>query len=388
MSLDFLTLSRPTLAQVVEQFLGAYRQRHRLSPEQASACQSILQCQTEALGGFYQACDHCQYRRAYYCSCGNRHCPQCKQKATEAWLEKQQDNLLEVPYYHLVFTLPHEFNGWARLHAEALYKVLFQAAWQTLKAFSTQHKRFNGQLGLTGVLHTWGQNLSQHIHLHCLVPGIALSPDKQHIELAKGKYLYPISALRKKYRGKLVSLIRQVYEAGELHRIKAPQAVKTVLNTVMKKDWVIYIKPYLKKPETILTYLSRYTYRIALSNQRLVSVDEETVSFRYKDYADGDKQKTLELEGVEFLRRYLQHVLPKGFMRIRHYGFLANPIRKKRLALLRQLLVTLEGIKSRLKSEKSKVVANQEQDCPKCMTGKMTRIIPIAAVKVKRRCWS
>ena len=169
-----------------------------------------------------------------------------------------------------------------------------------------------------------------------------------------------------------MNLIHQVYTDGQLHQIKASQEVKTVLNTVMKKDWVIYIKPYLKKPETILAYLSRYTYRIALNNQRLVSMDEETVSFRYKDYADNnDKMKTMPLDGVEFLRRYLQHVLPKWFMRIRHYVFLANLIRKKRLALLRQLLVILEGSKSRLKLEKSKVVSNQAQDCPKCMTGKM-----------------
>ena len=292
-----------------------------------------------------------------------------------------------MPYYHLVFTLPHDFNGWVRLHPEGIYKLLFQAAWQTLKAFSKIHKRFKGQLGITCVLHTWGQNLSQHIHLHCLVPGIALSQDKQHIELAKSKDLYPISALRKKYRGKLVSLIRQAYQAGQLHRIKDKQEVKSVLNTVMKKDWVIYIKPYLKKPEIILKYLSRYTYRIALSNQRLISVDEKTVCFRYKDYADDDQIKPMELGGVEFLRRYLQHVLPKGFMRIRHYGFLANPIRKKRLAILRQLLLTLEGIKSRPKPEKPVVEHPEPQDCPKCMTGKMTRIIPILPIKVKRRCW-
>jgi len=303
---------RPTLAQAVDQFLAAYRKKYKLSPEQASACQSILQCQTEALGGFYLACNSCHYQKAHYCSCGNRHCPLCKQQATEAWLEKQQGNLLQVHYYHLVFTLPHDFNGWVKLHPEILYKLLFQAAWQTLKAFSKIHKRFKGQLGITCILHTWGQNLSQHVHLHCLVPGIALSPDKQHIELAKSKYLYPISALRKKYRGKLVSLIRQAYQEGQLPRIKDPQEVKTVLDTAMKKEWVIYIKPYLKNPETILTYLSRYTYRIALSNQRLVSVDEKTVGFRYKDNADDDQLKTMNLEGVEFLRRYLQHVLPKG----------------------------------------------------------------------------
>lgn len=388
MSGHILKPSCPTMAHVVAQFLGDYRQRYRLSPEQVSACQSILQCQTEALGGYYQACNHCEYRKAYYCSCGNRHCPQCKQKATETWLIRQQDNLLEVPYYHLVFTLPHELNGWARLHPDKIYRLLFQAAWQTVSAFSKTHKKLNGQLGLTAVLHTWGQNLSQHIHLHCLVPGIALSMDKQQIALAKGKYLYPISGLKKVFRGKVVSLIRKAYEAGQLVRIEHPLEVKTILDTLMKKQWAIYIKPYLKKPETILNYLSRYTYRIALSNRRLISMNSETVSFRYKDYTDNNKQKVMELDGVEFLRRFLQHVLPKGFMRIRHYGFLANPVRKKRLPLLREKLSELTVIKAKAQQTILKETIDEVFECPKCQTGILSRIIPILPIKVKRRCWS
>ena len=296
----------------------------------------------------------------------------CKQVATDDWLKKQQDNLLPVPYYHTVFTLPHEFNAWVRLHPKVMYNLIFTCIWQTLKAFSQQHRKLKGQLGVTCVLHTWGQNLSQHVHMHCLIPGLTLSDDQKQIELAKGKYLYPHKALQRKYRGKFVSLVRQAYQAGELFRIKQPQEVKKVLDQVMKKKWVIYIKPYLENPQTILQYLSRYTYKIAISNQRIISVNQQEVTFSYTDYADNDKHKVMKLEGVEFLRRFLQHVLPKGFMRIRHYGFLANSIRKKRLDSIRHLVGDLQGEKIKITPEKQKNVLIKEPSlCPKCQQGEM-----------------
>lgn len=380
------------MKQVIKYFYSAYRQKYRLSPEQASACQSIRQCQTEALGGYIQSCHHCHYQQTHYCSCTNRHCPLCKQVATKDWLKKQQDNLLPVPYYHTVFTLPHEFNGWVRLHPQVMYNILFTSVWQTLKAFSMQHRKSKGQLGVTCVLHTWGQNLSQHVHLHCLIPGLTLSLDKQHVNQAtkrrlnrEGQYLYPIKALQRKYRGKLVSLVRQAYQAGELFRIKQPQQVKQILGEVMKKTWVIYIKPYLENPQTILQYLSRYTYKIAISNQRIISVNPQGVKFSYTDYADNDKRKVMQLDGVEFLRRFLQHVLPKGFMRIRHYGFLANSVRKKRLDVIRQLLGCFQSIDLKSKPETTHDYSPKVQIlCPKCQQGYMAIILHFK--KVKRRC--
>jgi hypothetical protein len=265
-----------------------------------------------------------------------------------------------------------------------MYNIIFTSVWQTLKAFSEQHRKPKGQLGVTCVLHTWGKNLSQHVHLHGLIPGLSLSPDKQSIELVNGKYLYPIKALQRKYRGKLVSLVRQAYQAGELFRIKQPQQVKQVLDKVMKKIWVIYIKPYLENPSTILQYLSRYTYKIAISNQRIILVNQQEVTFSYTDYADNDKRKVMKLEGVEFLRRFLQHVLPKGFMRIRHYGFLANSIRKKRLDSIRHLVGNLQGVKFKKVDEKlNKSLAKDHCLCPKCKQGQM--IIIRHLKKVKRR---
>lgn len=326
------------MAHVIRTFLPVYRQAHKLNPEQASACQSIIQCQTEVSGGEVMVCSSCGYEQLYYRSCGNRHCPRCKQRASEQWERKQSEALLAVRYYHLVFTLPHEFNTWCQLHPKEMYRLLFQAIWQTLCKFSSTHKRLRGQLGVTCVLHTWGQNLQQHIHIHCLIPGVALTQNHESIETTQSDYLYPINALKKVFRGKMVSLIRQACQQGELSRITRNNEMNSILDAVMHKTWSIYIKPYLKNPETVVKYLSRYTYRIAISNYRIIKVDKQWVYFHWKDYADNNRKKVMRLEGVEFLRRFLMHVLPGGFMRIRHFGFLANCVRQLRIKLLRQLL--------------------------------------------------
>lgn len=274
------TFEAADMAAVIRTFLPAYRQRYHLSPQQASVCQSILQCQTEALGGEQMRCESCGYEQPHYHSCGNRHCPRCKQKASEQWQAKQLAAVLPVHYYHLVFTLPHEFNAWCQLHPKVMYGLLFKAVWQTLSRFSRAHKRLRGQLGITGVLHTWGQNLQRHAHLHCLIPGVALKPGHDAVETTQSDYLYPVNALKKVYRGKLVSLVREAYQQGKLFRITRANELDTTLATVMAKDWSVYIKPHLKKPETVVKYLSRYTYRIAISDQRIVKVDAQAVTFR------------------------------------------------------------------------------------------------------------
>ncbi len=276
-----------TMSQVMEQFLPLYRQNKRLSPEQASACQSIIQCQTDVLGGYVSHCDQCEHQQCYYQSCGNRHCPKCKQKASLEWENKQLENHLPVTYYHLVFTLPHQLNAWAQLHPKTIYNILFQAAWKTLHSFSQNHKRLRGQLGVTSVLHTWGQNLNQHIHLHCLIPGITLCENNTGIETTKSQYLYPIEPLKMKFRGIAVSLLRQAWQQGQLSRITHAREIDQLLNELMGTPWVVYIKPYIQKSETIVRYLSRYTYKIAISNHRITDIDEHQVNFRWKDYRDG-----------------------------------------------------------------------------------------------------
>lgn len=360
--------SSASLSQVIQNFLPAYKQQYKLSPEQASACQSIVQCQTEAMGRKAMFCTACGYEQLHYRSCGNRHCPQCKQKASEQWENKQLEALLPVRYYHLVFTLPHEFNAWSQLHPKELYTLLFQAIWQTLSKFSNTHKRLKGQLGVTCVLHTWGQNMQKHIHVHCLIPGAALKDDHNSVETTQSDYLYPINALKKVFRGKMVSLIRQAYQQGKLSRITRNNEINSILNTVMRKTWSVYIKPYLKNPETVVKYLSRYTYRIAISNYRLIKVDKQSVTFRWKDYSDNNRKKTMKLDGVEFLRRFLMHVLPNGFMRIRHFGFLANCIRQARVVLIRQLLaLTGQLLQKNQTTQKQKSnSSNKSCICPVC----------------------
>ncbi len=373
------------MTQVIRQFLPAYRQQYKLSPEQASACQSILQCQTEALGGELMVCSSCGYAQQHYRSCGNRHCPRCKQQASEQWENQQLEALLPVRYYHLVFTLPHEFNAWCQLHPKEMYRLLFKAIWQTLCKFSNTHKRLHGQLGVTCVLHTWGQNLQQHIHIHCLIPGVALKANHKGIETSQSDYLYPINALKKVFRGKMVSLLRQAYQQGELCRVIRANEVNSILDAVMHKTWSVYIKPYLKNPEIVVKYLSRYTYRIAISNYRILKTDKQWVYFHWKDYADNNRKKVMKLEGVEFLRRFLMHVLPDGFMRIRHFGFLANCVRKIRVELLRQLLqstgILLRSVQAvhRLNSEGTACL------CPSCHQKTLRSLQTILSLKQRRQ---
>ena len=374
------------MTQVIQDFLPAYRQRYRLTPDQASVCQSIVQCQTEDLGGEYSQCTACGYEQRLYHSCGNRHCPRCKQKASEQWEDKQLEALLPVRYYHLVFTLPHEFNAWCQLHPSEIYSLFFKALWQTLSQFSKTHKRLRGQLGVSCVLHTWGQNLQRHVHIHCLIPGVALKEGHDAIESTQSDYLYPVNALKKVFRGKMVSLLRNAYRQGELFRITRDNEVGKVLDEVMRKKWSIYIKPYLENPETVVKYLSRYTYRIAISNYRIIKTDGQNVYFHWKDYADNNRKKIMKLEGVEFLRRFLMHVLPSGFMRIRHFGFLANCVRGKRVTLLRQLLKVADSLSSTV----TQIMKPREPEkttclCPSCHQGNMRSLYQIPSVKKRRQ---
>jgi hypothetical protein len=257
-------------------------------------------------------------------------------------MQRELSNIVDASYFHLVFTLPHELNGWVRLHPRCLYRLLFSSAWETLNTLGHDPKRLNGQLGMTAVLHTWGQNLNQHVHLHCLIPGGALDAAQQW-RSAKSSYLFPIRVVSRLFRGKLVSALREAVSQGELHRVTCLGEIDRILSTLMNKDWVVYAKPCLQKADTVVRYLARYTRKIAISEYRLLDVTDDTVSFRYQDYRDGQR-KVMTLAGTEFLRRYLQHVLPHGFMRIRHYGWLANACRKKVLPMVRQAIAQQSDI--------------------------------------------
>lgn len=327
-----------SVARIFDRFLATYRATHRLSPQQAKVLNSIDSCRTAALGGQHLVCDRCGFTQDRYHSCRNRHCPQCQRAASTEWLERRREDLLPVPYFHLVFTLPHELNGWVQLHPEVIYRLMFKAVSHTLKAFGRDPKRLDGELGMTLVLHTWGQNLSQHVHVHCLIPGGALSEDGGCWHAAKSTYLFPVKALSRCYRGKMVCLLRQAWKRQELNRICQPGQVDELLDQVMAKTWVVYAKSTSRHTEGVLDYLSRYTYRIAISDHRLVSMDESSVYFRWKDYRQDGLKRVMRLAGDEFVRRWLLHVLPHGLMRIRHYGFLANCHRRSKLAQIRDCL--------------------------------------------------
>jgi len=353
-----------TLQSLLQQHLGDYSEKHKLDSNRLKVCDHLLSCHTEALGGIQYQCEHCDSEIALYHSCRDRHCPACQQRATRQWCERQQQAVLPVSYYHLVFTLPHELNGWVQLHPEVIYALLFKSVWKTLKTFGADPKRLNGKLGMTAILHTWGQTLSQHVHLHCLVPGGALD-NEQHWHTAKSNYLFPVKALSRHYRGNLVSALRQQASDGKLDRVTNDNEVDKMLDTLMQKDWVVYSKHCLNRTDSIIGYLARYTHRIAISNQRIIGMDQDQVQFHYKDYRD-DRQKVMALDSGEFIRRFLMHVLPKGLMRTRHYGILANRCRKQSLKIIRKLLATPTPQKQQDDSNEAITYP-----CPKCRKGQL-----------------
>ncbi len=341
---------RPALevADIVRACGGAYRATHRLSAQQDRVLQAITQCRTAALGGHAARCDHCGVVSISYRSCGNRHCPKCQTLAKQRWLERQCADLLDIDYWHLVFTLPHALNPLAQGNPEIIYNLLFRAASETLLAFGRNPRWLGGELGITMVLHTWGQKLDQHIHVHCVVTGGALSPDGQRWLPANKGFLFPTRALSEVFRGKYLDYLQESYVDGTLRfgGSTAPLAEAGAFRLFMAKlkthDWVVYAKPPFAGAEEVLSYLGRYTHRVAIANHRLVRFERGEVRFRWRDYAHGNKVKVMTLTGEEFIRRFLLHTLPHRFVRIRHYGLLGNRCRHAKLARCRALLAQPE----------------------------------------------
>jgi hypothetical protein len=281
--------------------------------------------------------------------------------------------LLPVPYFHLVFTLPHTLNGWVQIHPDVVYRCLFAAVWDTLNQFGRNTRHLGGELGMTAVLHTWGQNLSRHVHVHCLIPGGVLTGTGDWHK-AKNQYLFPVRALSRRFRGRMVSLLRASSNAGELHRVTNSGEVDGVLNGLMQQEWVVYTRHCLNQADSVVDYLARYTHRIAISNGRLLTMEDDRIAFRYKDYRDGSRVKTQWLEGQEFVRRFLMHILPKGFMRIRHFGYLSNRTRRRKLAVIRHCLAQPPKPEATLESP----VSQRCWPCLLCDNGlvRMIRQIP------------
>jgi len=332
------------VAEIFRTHGAQYRQTSLLSRAQRRAMRAIERCRTAALGGHRETCDTCGAERLAYNSCRNRHCPKCQTLAKERWLAARRAELLPVEYFHLVFTLPHALNPLAQGNPRLIYTLLFHATADTLASFAHDPRHLGGELGVTAILHTWGQNLSQHLHLHCVVTGGALALDGSRWIPAKAGFLFPVRALAKVFRGKSLAALRRAFAAGRLvfagsiAALAEPGAFAAWLAQLRQHDWVVYAKRPFAGPEQVLEYLGRYTHRVAISNERIVSLDDGRVRFRWKDYADGDRVKVMALEAEEFIRRFLLHVVPDGFVRIRHFGLLANRTRTTKLARCRQLL--------------------------------------------------
>jgi len=334
-------------------FLAEYG--HTLSREQRQVLRAVIRCRTAQLGGHLQKCDDCGHQRIQYNSCRNRHCPKCQAMARAAWLEKRESELLPVPYFHVVFTLPHELGPLALQNKRVVYGLLFRAAAQTLLEVGANPKHLGAKIGCLMVLHSWGQTLMHHPHVHAIVTGGGLSADGSrwiHGKQSKRRkpFFAPGKVLSRVFRGKFIDSLKQAFRSGKLGffgRLKSlgDEAVfEQLLNKSVRHDWVVYAKRPFSSPACVLKYLARYTHRVAISNRRLVELRNGQVRFRYKDYSDDQQSKVLPLSTTEFIRRFLMHTLPSGFVRIRYYGFLANRYRNERLEQCRQLLgVTSEA---------------------------------------------
>jgi hypothetical protein len=352
-----------------------------LSCEQRQAFQDIIRCRTAELGGHVEQCDQCGYQQVAYNSCRNRHCPKCQAAARAEWLQARQADLLPVEYFHVVFTLPKQLCRLALQNKRLIYGMLFRAASETLVEIALDPKHLGAEIGFLIVLHTWGQMLQHHPHVHCVIPGSGLSPQgSRWINCRKGFFL-PVRVLSRLFRGKFVSFLREASQQGRLfyngqtEHLNGGDHLPRLLRDVSKVEWVVYAKRPFGGPEQVLKYLARYTHRVAISNQRLIELKEGRVLFRWKDYADGSALKETSLDAREFTRRFLLHILPRGFVRIRHYGFLANRCRQDKLTRCRQLLadqggcaLSLDGAMDRDKE----IPTNHESAlCPACGKGRL-----------------
>ena len=341
-------MHRPSLdvADVVRQYGAASLARYgsTVSPEPHRALRAMAVCRTAALGGHATQCEQCGHGEITYNSCGNRHCPKCPGRVQAAWLAAREAELLDVPYVHVVFTLPHLLSPLALQNPRVMYTLLFQAVAETLLTVARDPHHLGADIGFLAVLHTWGQTLHHHPHLHCVVPGGGLSPDGTQWRACRPTFFLPVRVLSRVFRRLFLTGLPQAYTAGALtlegrcHPLTEHARWQQFLNPLRATEWVVYAKPPVGGPGPVLKYLARYTHRVAISNRRLLALADGRVTFRWKDYAHGNRHRLMTLDAVEFIRRFLLHILPAGFQRLRHYGLLANRGRQAKLKRCRVLL--------------------------------------------------
>jgi hypothetical protein len=366
--------SRPRweMADVFRLYGDAYRHCRKLPAAHLKVMHAIQVCRTVKLGGHLERCDSCGHEQPCYNSCRNRHCPKCGSSATDRWLQRHKQELLPTSYFHLVFTVPHELNVLFLTNPKILISILFRVVSETLSEFGRSH--LHGRIGFLAVLHTWDQTLRDHFHIHCLIPGGALSFDGQRWIAARSNFLFHVRALSIVFRAKFLQRLVVAYNKDQLrfpgNTVGVPEAAvfRQRLAASRKKNWVVYAKRPFCSPDTVLDYLGRYTHRVAISNHRLLSVTDGRVAFLYRDRQDSSRQKSMTLDAAEFIRRFLLHVLPSGLMRVRHFGFMSNRWKAAQLERCREILRANPAALSARSAALSDWIAEQKR-CLRCGTG-------------------
>lgn len=356
---------------------GSYIREHAVSMRQLRALNAITFCKTSNMGSHVLCCDDCGHEKVVYNSCGNRHCPCCGALNKEKWLHKQQESLLPVHYFHLVFTLPDDLRPLIYCNQRRLYNLMYSAVSDTIKELSAE--RLGTVPGFSLLLHTWGQTLCFHPHIHCILAGGGLSLDHSHFRSFKKKFFIHVNVLSQRFRKKFMDGLKVLYEENQLYfygdckTLRNSYCFKDFVNNLFKKDWVVFSKSVFKSATHVLRYLGNYTHRVAISNHRILSVTKDVVTFRYKDNKDSGKRKTMILTANEFIRRFLLHVLPYKFVKIRHYGFLSNRFRAVRVALCRQLVKKQRGLVLKLdlrpfdpRAVLESMIGKEKITCPIC----------------------
>jgi hypothetical protein len=382
-------MDRPKLevADVFRRYGKAYREKcgASMSPAQRRVMRAIEVCRTAALGGHLERCDQCGHERNCYNSCADRHCPKCQSLARAKWIEDRQSELLDVPYFHVVFTVPEQIAAIAFQNKELVYTILFQATAETLKTIAADPKHLGAEIGFFAVLHTWGQNLAFHPHLHCVVPGGGVSLDGQRWVTCKPNFFLPVQVLSSLFRRLFLESLQKAFDSGKLlffgslEPLRNPIAFARQMARAKGIKWVVYAKRPFAGPQQVLDYVGRYTHRVAISNNRLLDIEDGQVRFQWKDYRDQGQIKTMSLSADEFIRRFLIHVLPEGFQRIRYYGFLGNRYRQQKLARCRQLLGMQIPVQQTTAASPSKDYQDRYEEltgrslrqCPQCRQGQM-----------------
>lgn len=371
------------VADVIRAYGADYRATHRLPKHHHDVLNALERCRTAALGGHVDVCDRCGHERISYNSCRDRHCPKCGALAKERWLVARERELLPVPYFHLVFTIPNELNHLVLTNARVMYQMLFRGVAETLLRLAEDPKHLGAHIGVIAVLHTWGQNLMDHPHVHCIVAGGGLSADGKRWIASRDQFFLPVKVLSRLFRGKMLDQLKRAYKAnrlkliGESKELNRPEIFRTLLDKLYKKEWVVYAKEPFGGPRQVLAYLGRYTHRVAISNNRLVSISDGKVTFRWRDYRDASAEKLITLDAGEFIRRFLLHVLPQRLCKIRYYGLMSNRNRKTMLARCRELLAvptpTAETSPAATEWQELllKLTGIDVRVCPECHAGRM-----------------